>query len=157
MRLKYESVKFHAIQCAMPFGNMCAGQACTKACLATRITKYIEKEGYFPAIMSPCMHTQGAPYWMWTNRYQGDLVTVDVDAPAYPHLKTEWKVSSVFPDIKQSMVLITSSRNSPFTYQLTLLLRCQGGWTLEVTSLIWRWFNDPGAVRRKSNYLERSY
>jgi hypothetical protein len=73
----------------------CSTLACTKSCLATRIIQHLEKEGYLPTIMSPCTHTPGAPYWIWTNRYKGDLVVVaDVDATAYPHLSTKWKVST---------------------------------------------------------------
>jgi len=86
----------HTIQCTMPVGNKCSGQACTKACLVTRIIKHIEQEGYLPIIMSPCMHMPGAPYWIWTNRYQGNLVVVDIDAPAYPHLNSKWEVSLCF-------------------------------------------------------------
>jgi hypothetical protein len=78
----------------MPVEKLCSGPACTKACLATGIIDRIEDEGCLPILVSPCMHTPGAPFWIWGNRYQGDLVIVDVDAVAYPHLNTKWKVST---------------------------------------------------------------
>lgn len=77
---------FRFLQFSMSVQNFCSSLNCTKACLVPRIIERIE-EGYLPALLSPCAYTPGAPYWMWVNRYQGDLVTViDLDAPEYPHL-----------------------------------------------------------------------
>ena len=138
----------------MPFGNMCNGLECTKACLSTRIIKHVEKNGYLPTIMSPCIHSPGAPYWIWTNRYQGDLVVVDVNAPQYPHLNTKWEVSPYFSH--QGSAVLTTSRNRLSIFRSTLSLRWRDGQTLEVTSLIWHLFSNPGATRHKPNFSGRS-
>jgi hypothetical protein len=84
----------------MPVQKNCGKLECTKSCLVPRIIKHVEKEGFLPALLSPCAYAPGAPYWSWVNRYEGDLVVVDLDAPEYPHLNTKWKVSMYFPAIK---------------------------------------------------------
>jgi hypothetical protein len=76
--------------------NSCDGTECTKACLKRRIVQYIEEEGFLPCLISSCKYSPGSPYWIWVNRYNGDLVVVDVDAPAYPHTTTKWEVNSKF-------------------------------------------------------------
>ena len=79
----------------MPVETTCPASRCTKACLVPRIIEHIKKQGFLPTLLSPCMYNQGAPYWMWTNRYQGDLVVVDLDVK-YPHVVTIWEVSIFF-------------------------------------------------------------
>ena len=80
----------------MPVQNICDGLECTKLCLAPRIIKHLEEEGFLPALLSPCKYTPGARFWSWVNRYEGDLVVVNLDATEHPHLNTRWKVSICF-------------------------------------------------------------
>lgn len=61
---------------------------CTKLCLVPRIIQHIEEEGYLPCLLSPCKHTPGAPYWLWMNRYHGDLVSIDLDGREDSHIRT---------------------------------------------------------------------
>jgi len=72
----------------------CEGPGCNKWCLVPRIVQHIEEEGSLPPLVSPCRHIPGACYWSWSNRYHGDLVSVDLDALEYPHTRTKWKVSN---------------------------------------------------------------
>jgi hypothetical protein len=96
MRQPIAKPEFHIVQRVMPGGNTCSGLACTKACLVARIIEHIQEEGCLPILVSPCMPTPAAPYWIWANRYQGDLVVVDMDASTNPHLKSKWEVSPCF-------------------------------------------------------------
>jgi|SRR5882724_6361775 len=74
--------------------NSCAGAGCTRECLKPRIIQHIEDEGYLPALLSPCSCNSDSPYWVWINRYYGDLV-LDLNAPDYPHTTTIWQVSGL--------------------------------------------------------------
>jgi len=80
----------------MPIQNICGGLECTKLCLVPHIIKHVKEEGYLLALLSLCIHTPGARYWSWVNRYEGDLVVADLNAPRYPHVNTKWKVSMNF-------------------------------------------------------------
>jgi hypothetical protein len=86
-----------------------------KSCLVPHIMKHVEEEGFLPALLSPCTYAPGDHYWSWVNRYEGDLVVVDLDAPEYPHLNTKWKVSVYFPAIKWC-VRLTILRNTRFIF-----------------------------------------
>ena len=88
-----------SIKLVMLVEDICAESGCTKLCLVPRIIEHIKREGYLPALLSPCRYTLGAPYWSWVNRYEGDLVSVDVDASEHPHFETKWTVS-MCPAIK---------------------------------------------------------
>ena len=76
--------------------NICDGLECTKSCLVPRIIKHIKEEGFLPALLSPCKYTPSGHFWSWVNRYEGDLVVVDLDATKHLHLNTKWKVSICF-------------------------------------------------------------
>ena len=134
---------------------VCSGQECTKVCLVTRIIKHIKKEGYLPTFLSPCRHTPGARYWLWANRYQGDLVVTDLEAPEHPHISVKWEVSMFLQyDARNDAHVVLRKPLSIF--QPTLSSRFWDGLTLAETSLIWRSFNVRGAIQRSPSYLERS-
>ena len=142
----------------MSVRNFCSSLDCTKACLVPRIIKHIEEEGYLPALLSPCTYTPGVPYWIWVNRYQGDLVTViDLNTPEYPHLTTKWKVSVCFWLYLMRSVRLTIFRNPLSIFQSTLSLKLRDGWMLEAISPIWHLFNGRGATRRRFSFMERSF
>ena len=74
-------------------GNNCVSRACTKACVQSRMMQCISEDGCFPSLLSSCKFSASDPYWVWVNRYFGNLVHTDLNAAAYPHIKTTWKVS----------------------------------------------------------------